>query len=74
MKFKQLGTKPVSDPVERSLFDVGELLPIKGVWFKVTEVNPTSLVLEPRSFTKGMRDKIDAGRVVQHKELPATAE
>lgn len=67
MKIKQLGGKPVAGPVERTLFNVGELLPIKGVWFKVAEVNEKQLVLEPKSFTKQMREKIKDGRVVQSK-------
>jgi hypothetical protein len=65
MQFKSVGGKQVNPPAERNIFNEGELLPIKGVWFRVKRVDAKELVLEPRSFTKSMKDKIEAGRVVE---------
>lgn len=74
MKFKSVGGKQVAEPVERNIFNEGELLPIKGVWFRVKRVDAKELVLEPRSFTKSMKEKIESGRVVQRQEVGDAAE
>ncbi len=70
-------TKPIKvncvkkqQPVEtesRPLFAIDEMVPFKGVWFKVVRIEPHELVLKPVAFTKEMRDKMKAGTVVQEK-------
>lgn len=33
-------------------FTVGEMIPLKGVWFRVIEATNEKIVLEPEAFTK----------------------
>lgn len=63
--------KPV-EVVSKPLFEIGELVPFKGVWFAVKSISAKELVLEPRAFTKDMKDRMKAGRVVQEASHAAT--
>ena len=47
------GTKSNSDSGSRvARFPIGSLVPINGVWFKISKVDEVGLTLEPVGFTK----------------------
>ena len=59
MEEERTGTKPMmpTTPADKpkglhQLFTRDELIPLKGVWFKATEVEEEKLVLVPTHFTK----------------------
>ena len=42
---------------EKRLFNVGELFPLKGIWFRITDVSKTGITAEAVSFTGRVKKK-----------------
>jgi len=52
-----------ADVSEQSDFTIGELVPFKGIWFRVIGVNAKRLVFEPTGKLSGRRRKEKAARL-----------
>ena len=49
----QEGTEDNSDSGSRTArFPIGSLVPLNGVWFKISKVDKVGVLLEPVGFTK----------------------